>query len=486
MGACDGCRLRKIKCSGPAPCRGCTRIGIPCTFEQPRLRRGPRRSRTESAIAKLKSGSSLGVAVADCEPEESEDESLQRAKISKKHKTKHNCPSSYDGAPPGFPTAWGHADLLSLEEIRELVDSYFQSQHMMALVLQRHVVMGYLDKPPTPVTYTLVLGICMSSLLFNSRSPKLITQILLEASRIDYRSTSSISEETALASYFLFVAHFNLEQFAQSWLYLRDCMTMVQVMGLDRQETYDRMKNAAEIDRLRLLYFCLYITERGASMLTKFPLTLKRTVPYPEYQPGTPQDSMLRLARLFSLVDDYIIMKGDSQMTEVFAESLYNKIEAAKELAKDIESEVHRVDFLISTEWLRLLIWKAFQPKCSNNVQIMYSITDGIVQLGRELTSSDILGVHGVGMAMKLTDILHSLAEVYGMSTAFEGVVANEPNIGKRIVKLLDLIVSFRETRELDLDQVNLDKMAPLSFDAQIFGNTDQFLYMLGNEDYFR
>ncbi|KAI9837758.1 MAG: hypothetical protein M1819_006692 [Sarea resinae] len=40
--ACDSCSIRKVKCdeSGP-PCRACSALDIPCTFERPSRRRGP-------------------------------------------------------------------------------------------------------------------------------------------------------------------------------------------------------------------------------------------------------------------------------------------------------------------------------------------------------------------------------------------------------------------------------------------------------------
>ncbi|KAF2711697.1 hypothetical protein K504DRAFT_480645 [Pleomassaria siparia CBS 279.74] len=40
--ACDSCSIRKVKCdeSGP-PCRACTALEIPCTFDRPSRRRGP-------------------------------------------------------------------------------------------------------------------------------------------------------------------------------------------------------------------------------------------------------------------------------------------------------------------------------------------------------------------------------------------------------------------------------------------------------------
>ncbi|KUJ15108.1 uncharacterized protein LY89DRAFT_671495 [Mollisia scopiformis] len=52
--ACDSCSIRKVKCdeSGP-PCRACSALDIPCTFERPSRRRGPPNRHAE-AIKKRK------------------------------------------------------------------------------------------------------------------------------------------------------------------------------------------------------------------------------------------------------------------------------------------------------------------------------------------------------------------------------------------------------------------------------------------------
>jgi hypothetical protein len=43
--ACDGCKIRKIKCSEVAPCEGCMLAGIACTFVKHPATRGPRKLR---------------------------------------------------------------------------------------------------------------------------------------------------------------------------------------------------------------------------------------------------------------------------------------------------------------------------------------------------------------------------------------------------------------------------------------------------------
>lgn len=46
--ACDGCKIRKIKCSEKPPCDGCRAVGLSCTFNKRPATRGPRKLRTST------------------------------------------------------------------------------------------------------------------------------------------------------------------------------------------------------------------------------------------------------------------------------------------------------------------------------------------------------------------------------------------------------------------------------------------------------
>lgn len=46
--ACDPCKIRKIKCSGIAPCSSCVSSRIDCTFNRVPCTRGPRQLRTKT------------------------------------------------------------------------------------------------------------------------------------------------------------------------------------------------------------------------------------------------------------------------------------------------------------------------------------------------------------------------------------------------------------------------------------------------------
>lgn len=44
--ACDGCKIRKIRCGGGHPCKACTNARIKCTYIRVQQPRGPQRLRS--------------------------------------------------------------------------------------------------------------------------------------------------------------------------------------------------------------------------------------------------------------------------------------------------------------------------------------------------------------------------------------------------------------------------------------------------------
>jgi hypothetical protein len=46
--ACDGCKIRKIKCTDSSPCEACLLAGIACTFVKYPKTRGPRKLRDDT------------------------------------------------------------------------------------------------------------------------------------------------------------------------------------------------------------------------------------------------------------------------------------------------------------------------------------------------------------------------------------------------------------------------------------------------------
>ncbi|KAA8914453.1 hypothetical protein TRICI_002896 [Trichomonascus ciferrii] len=376
----------------------------------------------------------------------------------------------------------------------------------MTQVLDCDSVLRLLDQEPSRSSYALAHGVAYCGLILTDLRLSPIEQPLTERlfkEAVRPRLRDIITEECAYANYFLFVAYFDTEDFPVALIYMRETLTILQLLRLDREDTYEGLA-PSDAHRLRKLFFTLFLTERGVSLLTNFPLTLKNSISYPDIRDDPSTHAIVSLAKLFAVVDDYLLVLGNSEMGDFLATSLYERIEKSKELSHSIQSDVHRTDFLITTEWMRLLIWKAFNPGATNP-ELIQSIARSLVKLGREISSADFLRIHGVGMAMKLSVILFSVADAYGMRSACDGLVSDEPDPGRRIKKLLDLITTLSESlpdlrlaTATDTSKSGLESSAlaysttvptsntyqPLKLSSALFGNSEYFLDMFSGDFY--
>lgn len=434
------------------------------------MKKGPKKSRRVSAIAQLRSS-----------------------------KKTTDPPQMIDKGPSDNEVySWGAIPRTIMER---LIKRFFSTQHIMTQVLSYEELIQLLDDEPTRSSYALVHGVAYCGLILTDLRLSPVEQPLGERlfkEAVRPRLRDIITEQCAYANYFLFVAYFDTENFSVALIYMRETLTLLQLLRLDREETYNGM-SAEDAHRLRKLFFTLFLTERGVSLLTNFPLTLKNSISYPDICNDPSTHAIISLAKLFSVVDDYLLVLGSAEMGDLLATSLYQRIEKSKELSHSIQSDVHRTDFLITTEWLRLLIWKAFNPDATNP-ELIQSIALSLVKLGREISSADFLRIHGVGMAMKLSVILFSVADAYGMRSACDGLVSDEPDPGRRIKKLLDLITTLSESQpdlrlaasqnDASQSRIGLESSAlaysttvptsntfqPLKLSSALFGNSEYFL----------
>jgi hypothetical protein len=446
------------------------------------MKKGPKKSRRVSAIAQLRSSK----------------------------KTTEPPPTIDKGPSDNEVYAWG---VVQRGVMERLIRRFFSTQHMMTQVLDCDRVIELLDQEPTRSSYALAHGVAYCGLILTDLRLSPMEQPLGERlfkEAVRPRLRDIITEECAYANYFLFVAYFDTEEFPVALIYMRETLTILQLLKLDREETYKGF-SPEDAHRLRKLFFTLFLTERGVSLLTNFPLTLKNSISYPDICNDPSTHAIISLAKLFSVVDDYLLVLGNSEMGDFLATTLYERIEKSKELSHSIQSDVHRTDFLITIEWLRLLIWKAFNPGATDP-ELIQSIARSLVKLGRQISSADFLRIHGVGMAMKLSVILFSVADAYGMRSACDGLVSDESDPGRRIKKLLDLITTLSEfqpdlrlatsnstsTSQTDASGFGLESSAlaysttvptsnayqPLKLSSALFGNAEYFLDMFSGDFY--
>ncbi|KAL6233620.1 fungal-specific transcription factor domain-containing protein [Aspergillus navahoensis] len=407
--ACDGCKVRKIRCGGGNPCRPCLNARIHCTYNRMHQTRGPQKLRaaTRHLI-----------------------EQNQRADA---HQP--DSPGSDDEASKSLPIN-AIAPLLYIYHVRMYPVWPIVDVDDLIATLQHDT--NRKDHETTALA-TSIAAATMAQLQLGKGSTSgrsvtadiLVAECLEARKRFDYRSRVNLNN--VRTAFFLHVYYENQQPGgSESVLYLREAITLAQMMYLHREASYARLAADEQKIRRRVLWL-LFVTERGVCILHKLPVILRTDAAMPE----TDADDevlpaflkLLALFRLFEqtsmfdIVEDYHLgleppVKSSNATAATFDEMLQDKSPDGFG-ALDRISDVQRADICVTRHWMRILTWKALVHSatgCSPAPDCFLSPVFPLV-VGRDLVSvvyrlpRVALQAHGLGMQLKLYEIATSLAD---------------------------------------------------------------------------
>lgn len=172
-------------------------------------------------------------------------------------------------------------------------------------------------------------------------------------------------------SFFLHIYHENQSPGGvKSLLYLRQALTLAQILRLDRESSYAGLPESEQQMRRRILWL-LFVTERGVAMLHKLPVILKTNVAFPLPGPHDRSDilpAFLKLINLFWVFDQSgifeILQNSDSDLSDMNATArgcldlLQNRL---MDNAADYEpsNDVQKADIFVTRQWMRAVLWRA-------------------------------------------------------------------------------------------------------------------------------
>ncbi|ORY68384.1 uncharacterized protein BCR38DRAFT_334977, partial [Pseudomassariella vexata] len=172
-------------------------------------------------------------------------------------------------------------------------------------------------------------------------------------------------------AFFLHIYHENQKPGGgKSMLYLRQALTIAQVMRLDRESSYAALPEAEQQLRRRVLWL-LFVTERGVSMLHKMPAILKPNIAFP-CPGGDDQEQVLpaflKLINLFFVFDQSGIFENlqnsDSDLSNmaVGARGCVDTLQRRlQDSTADYESsnDIQKADIYVTRQWMRAVLWRA-------------------------------------------------------------------------------------------------------------------------------
>ena len=330
--------------------------------------------------------------------------------------------------------------------IHSCLDTFFVHKYPIMPILGREEIcahLNYLHESPTQ--YSLITALCAVITLQ--------TEIPLPSSgdgasrgtpkHDSMSSTNFLINETCRArkfcnhidnpslaavqtSFFLFAVFFSLGKDNSAWFYIRESMTMLQLLRLHEEATYTAMTDPQYATYCRRTFWLLFITEGAYALQRHRPLTLRRTISLPAVEAGpeaTILSGFLDLVALFQNFGDPFVslwnLSGDSIALPQPLVRLQDFLNYAIPNVSE-RTEIQQADLLVSRQWLKTIVW---QLCLSNGLLSSTSTTESMsfhypvtiarhVILASRLLPHEAFQANGVGILEKIFDIGSSLADV--------------------------------------------------------------------------
>ncbi|KAF6814253.1 fungal specific transcription factor [Colletotrichum sojae] len=469
--ACDACKIRKIKCTELPPCDGCVAIGTACTFNKVPATRGPRnlRAKTIRQIAQAQKDGAATAAGADAAAAPSRDASDTSPK------------SAAGGAAPSDKAPSSSRSPVSSDEglsdrgstagqrlARQDVTLEPQKTPIPSLVLRLCVyrlrlfpvwpiiaveeIMASLHRDPDDLdSYVLANAVGAATIsqlklsTTDSNDPATAGSMEAECQRSrmalqEREGGPPMSLNWLRTSFFLHVYHENQQPGgAKSLLYLREAITIAQIMGLHKESSYIPLPLPEQQMRRRILWL-LFVTERGVAMLHKLPVALKSNIRFPSLDgSGVGEDeghilpAFKKLANLFWIFDqsgafDILQNSDDEDAIWSMADGLQAASRACLDVVQrklqeipldsDASSDVQRADIVVTRQWMQAVLWKVTMNhgrawSSNQNVTSLshpIQIAKEFLQLISQLPSTAI-EAHGPGIEFKIFEIASAVTD---------------------------------------------------------------------------
>ncbi|KAK7935224.1 hypothetical protein PG985_000719 [Apiospora marii] len=393
--ACDACKIRKIKCSETSPCNGCTASGIACTFKKLQATRGPRslRAKTIKKISETQVDSSS-----------QEDTSIQDRSTEPAFQ-----PAPAPGCAEAKPKPGYGSDISSL---LQALDVYQLRLYPIWPIINVEEIRNGLVSVHAASYILLATAIRLAT----------VAQLQGEAISPDDVPPSSLEHCDSLdlnglrISFFLHIYHENQSPGGgKSLIYLRQALTLAQILRLDREASYAGLQESEQEMRRRVLWL-LFVTERGVAMLHKLPVLLKPNVGFPvpgSHDRNNVLPAFLKLVNLFWVFDQSgvfeILQNSDSDLSNMTATArdcldiLQTRLQDS---AADYEpsNDIQKADIFVTRQWMRAVLWRAA-------AKLGATLTINPVLVGREFLEfvsklpQAALEAHGPTIEAKTYDI---------------------------------------------------------------------------------
>ncbi|KFA76504.1 hypothetical protein S40288_01569 [Stachybotrys chartarum IBT 40288] len=443
--ACDACHRRKVKCDGINPCRNCSSAQLSCTYNAIPQKKGPKGSRAK-VISELR-------------------ETQRQTSLSAKVQNRMNgisCPPAQGLAPtPG---------LLTTEFVKECIHFFFDNLYPQAPILDMRVVeqqLLYMEQNRD--SYCLMTSLCAFVMLqpgmamppgdpynldmvpgANIVSSQLLVEETLRV-RKGYEYLDSISLNVLATNFFLFACCYGQEMHDRAWYHIREATTMMQLIGMNKEEHLMQF-DAAEAARRRRLYWLYFATERAYALQRGRPLTLQATINPPTLgdDPTDPLahqlNGFLLLVDLYRPLDDAFTATWNKTRGHLSSQYISGLQKQLQDLAQSYMCQDSNFsDLRTNQQWLKNTTWQltstgngdepmGFQYPMNLARELLMNLASQFPGSGMELINS--------GLIEKLIETAYTMSEYLSIQPASRDPFAIGPR--EHLNQILSIVAMSR------------------------------------------
>ncbi|KAH6603171.1 c6 zinc finger domain containing [Trichoderma cornu-damae] len=423
--ACDACHRRKVKCDGINPCRNCSSAQLSCTYNAIPQKKGPKGSRAK-VISELR-------------------ETQRQTSLSAKVQNRMN------GIPcaPVSPSLAPTPGMLTSDMVKECCQFFFDHMNPQAPILdRRQVEQQILYMEQNRDAYCLMSSMCAFVMLQPGMTMPagdpynldmvpganiISSQLLLEETlrvRKGYEYLDQITVNALATNFFLFGCYYGQEMHEKAWFHLREATTMIQMIGMNKEEYYMQF-DVAEASRLRRVYWLFFVIERAYAIQRQRPLTLQATINLPTLRddPTDPLSHQLNgfilLVNLFRPFDDAFTSTWNKTRSHLSSQYIANLQKQLGDLARSyLCQDSSWNDVRTNQQWLKSTVWQlsngvvagateepmSFQYPMNISRELLMNMASQFPGQGMELLNS--------GLLEKLIEGAYSMTEYLAMQPA--------------------------------------------------------------------
>lgn len=389
--ACDACKIRKVRCSEQPPCARCASIGIECTFNKRQATRGPRslRAKTLQEIRHIQESQGQGQGSSRYHGRGGSIGSLpDEVSTDGVFPGDHESPCDGETSPGGEGASDGASSRTAVSSLIVRLCIYrLRLFPVWPILAAEDVIASLLKNPADLATYAFANAVCAAviaqlKLPFEGRTDDndhaTAASMAAECARIKAMLQGADDGPDATLdmlriAFFQHIYHENQSPGGtKSLMFLREAITIAQIMGLHRKSSYAMLSPEEQQMRRRILWL-LFVTERGVAMLHKFPIVLSWQPDFPpledrlniEHDEAHILPAFKKLVDLFWIFDqsgsfDLLIQSGDD--ADVHQRSRLEYLQQRlQEISSDSDesNDVQKADICVTKCWMQAVVWRA-------------------------------------------------------------------------------------------------------------------------------